>query len=421
MIRQWTRPSRVALLILLGATFALSLHASQRQDTADLRDRLHERYDILSLQQGIALVPREREGEIRIIEVRDSAVTVNGQDVTGRELRDRLGVDADLILRVTYLTAQDQRQLSEPRQPDAPTSPPDTQVSRRVRRRGDVVRIAGDVTVPRDERVEGDVVVVGGDACIDGEVDGEVTVVMGNANLGEDAVIRNDVSIVGGLLNRAPGARIEGSVDSVSIGTVPWPAWRVSAMLRDSFLGRMGSLAGTLLRVALLALFALVVVAFGRTSIERIADRTAMHPLRAGLVGFVAQLLFLPLVVMSVIVLAVSIVGIPLLLLVPFALFLVLIVLVVGFTGVAFQVGRVLNERFGWTGRGASATVILGVVLIAAVTVLARSAAVAMGDLFTIPLSAIGYLVEYAAWTLGLGAAILVWVQGRSTPPVLPS
>ena len=104
MIRQWTRPSRVALIILLGATFALSLHASQRQDTADLRDRLHERYDILSLQQGIALVPREREGEIRIIEVRDSAVTVNGQDVTGRELRDRLGVDADLILRVTYLT-----------------------------------------------------------------------------------------------------------------------------------------------------------------------------------------------------------------------------------------------------------------------------------------------------------------------------
>ena len=60
-------------------------------------------------------------------------------------------------------------------------------------------------------------------------------------------------------------------------------------------------------------------------------------------------------------------------------------------------------------------------VTIALVTVIARSAAVAGGSFFTFPLSAVGYVVEYVAWTLGFGAAILVWLQGRRTPPPLPA
>jgi hypothetical protein len=192
-------------------------------------------------------------------------------------------------------------------------------------------------------------------------------------------------------------------------------------MVRDSVLGRLGSLAGTLLRIALLGLLALLVVAVGRTPIERIAERTASDPLRAGLVGFVAQLLFFPLLIVTIVVLAVSIIGIPLLLLLPFGIILLLVVLLVGFTGVAYHAGRILNERFGWTGRGPYATVILGVVTIALVTVIARSVAVAGGTFFSFPLTAVGYLVEYLAWTLGFGGAILAWLHARRTPPPLPA
>ena len=439
MTRLRTARTRAALVLVLGV---LAAPAEARQgDVTAVRDDLRQRYDILALQDGVGLVPRDSGRDIRLIEIRDGAVYINGDTVTGRELRDRLGRDADLVLRVSYLTAAEQRRLAEsaapaatapPPVPGAPPPPPIVEppdvpeppdIPRSVRRGGDVVRIVGNVNIARDERVDGDVVVVMGNAYIDGEVDGEVTVVMGNAYLGNESVVRDDVNVIGGMLNRATGARVEGNIDNVSVGTGPWPRPNVGGFLRDTFVGRIGSLAGTLIRIGLLALFSLIVVAFAGNSIERIADRTAEDPLRAGLVGFFAQLVFFPLLVITCIVLAISIIGIPLLLLLPFAIFGAIVMCLVGFTGVAYQAGRWVNTRFGWGGRGAYSTVLIGIILIALLTILARSAAIAGGQFFTWPFLATGLFVEYLAWTLGIGAVILAWLQRRRgiTPPPLPA
>jgi hypothetical protein len=429
----------------MTTVLGLTVSARQGEDIAALRARLQARYDLLTLQDGVALVPRQPDRDIRIIQIRNGSVALNGIELTGAELRSRLGADADLVLRVSYLDAAGLRTLAPsaaPAPPSAPTAPappaapeviappvpplPDLPEpsTRRVRRGGDMVRIIGNVRVERDERIEGDVVAVLGNAYIDGEVTGEVTVVMGSAYLGPEAVVRDNVTVVGGRLNRSPGAQIEGTVDNIGIGgTVGPEVWSIPALMGGAFLGRIGSFAGTLLRVGLLALLALVVMAFGRATIERIANFTAVDPVRAGLVGFFAQVAFFPVLVITCIVLAVSIIGIPLLLLVPFGIFLMLIVLLVGFTGVAYQVGRYLNARFGWNERGAYGTVLLGVLMIAALTLIARAAAVAGGSFLTFPISAVGFLIEYAAWTLGFGAAILAWMQRRQrqTPPPLPS
>ncbi len=432
-----TTTTRLALVLVFGALLAASADGRQRDDARDLRDDLRARYDILALQNGVGLVPRDRNSDIRLIEIRDGAVAINGNTVTGRELRDRVGGDADLILRVSYLSAAEQRGLATPPATDAPQAPsapsapqaPDAPgasfppgVERTERRGGDVVRIMGNATIARDERVDGDVVVVMGNAYVDGEVDGEVTVVMGNAYLGAESVVRDDVNVVGGNLNRTPGSRVDGNIDNVSIGAGRVPGMRFPGFLRDAFFGRVGSLAGTVLRIGLLGLLALVVVAVGRDPIERVAERTAADPLRAGLVGFLAQLLFFPVLVITVVMLAVSIIGIPLLLLVPFALFGVMIMCLVGFTGVAYRAGSWLNDRFGWADRSAYATVLVGVLLIALVTLLGRSAALALGP-FSWPVSATGFFLEYLAWTLGMGAVILAWLQRRRTvtPPPLPA
>lgn len=279
----------------------------------------------------------------------------------------------------------------------------------------------GDVSVARGERVDGDVVAVMGNAQIDGEVDGDLNVVMGSANLGPEAVVTGDLNVVGGSLNRAPGARVDGSVHNVgSGGRAAAASTVVPNIVRGGILGRLGSFMATLIRVALLALMALALMAFGRSSVERVAERAAADPVRAGLTGFVAQILFVPVVLLTIVVLAVSIVGIPLILLVPFGIVLAVIVAVVGFTGVAYQVGRMLNERFGWSGHGEYVTVLLGIVTVAAITLLARSVALVAGGFFGWPLSALGYVVEYAAWTLGLGAAILVFPRRRRVPPIPP-
>jgi hypothetical protein len=103
---------------------------------------------------------------------------------------------------------------------------------------------------------------------------------------------------------------------------------------------RVGGLVGTLLRVTLLILSTLVVVALGGRFVEAIADRTATEPLRSGFAGLLAEVLFVPMVVITIVVLAVSIIGIPLLILVPFAMVLAVVPMLVGFTGVAYQVAR---------------------------------------------------------------------------------
>jgi len=412
-----------ALTIVLALALGTALYA-QGDAAADLRTQLRDRYDILSLQDGVGLVPRLRDAGIRIIEIRNGAVSIDGMTATGDQLRTRLGADADLILRVSYLDAAQQRQLAGdppppggaqpgstfppvPPVPPVPENPP-----QRDRRGDEIVRFGTDVTVDRDEIVE-EVVVIAGNATINGEVDGELTVVGGNATLGPEAVVRDDVTVVGGTLNRAPGSVIEGRVQNVAVGEGDWRGAGFPGMVRDTMfrntLGRVGSFVGTLLRIGLLALLAVAIVAFGRTSIERIAERASADPLRSGLAGFLGQVLFVPILAVTIFILLISIIGIPLILLVPFGIMLVVVVAVVGFTGVAYYVGGLLAGRFGWTDRGSYIAVLLGVLAIALITIVARATAIIGGGLFAFPLTFVGYVVEYLAWTLGFGAAILAW------------
>ena len=133
---------------------------------------------------------------------------------------------------------------------------------------------------------------------------------------------------------------------------------------------------------------------------------------RSGLIGLLAEVLFVPVVVVTLIVLAVSVVGIPLIALVPFGILFVVVLMLVGFSGVAYGLGRQVLDRLGWSARSAYLAVTLGVLAILTVTLLARLVAMGAGFL-GLPLTAIGYLVEYVAWTVGFGAGILALVEWR--------
>ena len=405
MIGQWITRAVLTALVLVSLPIGAVVDARQDAE-GDLRAKLRDRYDVLNLQDGVGLVPKASDAGIRIIEIRNGAVSIDGMTATGEQLRMRLGADADLVLRISYLDAAQQRQISRDTQPGVASPPPGASVPappaenrRQLTRRG-------------DEIVE-EVVVIGGNATVNGEVDGELTVVGGNATLGPEAVIRDDVTVVGGTLNRAEGAVVEGRVQNVGVGDERWRGMGFPGMVRGTIfrdtLGRVGSFAGTLLRIGFLALLALIVVAFGRTWIERIAERASADPVRSGLTGFLGQVLFFPVLLITIVILAISIIGIPLLVLVPFAVLSIVIVALVGFTGVAYYVGGVLASRFGWKERGVYVSVLLGVLAIALITLVARAAAIVGGGLFTFPVAFAGYVVEYLAWTLGFGAAILAW------------
>src|SRR5262249_48260452 len=176
----------LALVVLTAALMvrpAYIVHA-QTATAAELRMQLSSRYDIVALQQGIALVPKTANPRVRMIQVVNGAVTVDGDTLTAAQLRDRLGADAGPIVQLTYLSAAEQRQLGAPHgaatpqvtpgePPSSPTVTTPTPIpplppapepsARSVERKGDVVRIGGGaVNVAENERVEGDVVAIGG-------------------------------------------------------------------------------------------------------------------------------------------------------------------------------------------------------------------------------------------------------------------
>ena len=416
----------IAIALLLHA--ASTLHAQGPPPAADVRGQLQERYDVVTLQQGIALVPLGADSDIRLIQIVNGVITVDGEPVSGGELRNRIGADADLVLQASYLDVQDQP-------PAGGAAPAGASGALRVQvRSGDIVRFSGDVTVGRDERVDGDVVAIFGSADVDGEVTGDLVVLMGPVNLGPEALVRGDLVVVGGRLTRAPGAQVLGDMNEVSVRGRGMMGRLVDADGADSPFGwwagslwpGVGGLAATVARIILMVLGALVVLAVARAAVERIAVRTATAPTRAGLVGIAAELLFMPLLVVTVVVLAISIVGIPLILLVPFGAVMIMCGAFVGYTGLAYQVGAVMTRRFGWTDRGAYTAVACGIVVLAGLTLFAKLAGLVGGFVLGGPLVALGYLVEYVAWTVGFGAAILVavdWQRERragrdsATPP----
>lgn len=343
------------------------------------------------------------------------------------------------MLQLSYLDPQARRSLADVRQPSAapsvsamqpaPGAPPppgpdvdsDDRPAPRARRRDDIVRIGGSVSVAADETVHGDVVVIGGSATIDGQIVGELVVVGGSAKLGPQADIRRDVTVVGGGLERDPKAIIRGKVQEVGFGGGPWRGGEWIGRERWGWdpIGEfcpIARLTGTLVRIALLVLLTALVMFVARRPVEQIADRVASDPVKSWIVGFLAEILFVPVLVMTVVVLAISIIGIPLLLLVPVAIVAGILVLLVGFTGVAYHLGRLLQYRVDALRARPYAAAVAGIAMILSPLLLARllgMTGVAGGITWT--LVSVGLVLEYMVWTTGLGAAALVRF-GRQTP-----
>jgi hypothetical protein len=403
-----------------------------------LRSRLEQRFQILPLANGIVLTPRFKAAA-RSIEVTDGSIAVDGAPVTGAELRQKLGADADLVLQLSYLDAATRRVLAgiqaapspQPADSTAPTLDPGSAAREvagdrpdRPKRRNDVVRVGGSVTVASDEHVTGDVVAIGGSVDIDGQVDGDVVSVGGSANLGPAADIRGDLVVIGGALNQDPKAKIGGQVhigfDDFPFGgdwghRSAWRGWSPFAGMRP-----IAQFMGTTVRVGLLMLFAGLVLFIAKTPVEQVADRAAAEPVKSWAVGLLAEVLFVPVFTLTAFILAVSIIGIPvLLLLIPVAIVGAIVIFLVGFTGVAYHLGRVLQERVDYLRTRPYAATVAGIVLIVSPLLLGRLVGLTgeMGFVVGI-LVAIGVIIEYIAWTTGLGAVALARFGKPMHPPV---
>jgi hypothetical protein len=410
------------VLTLAVAIAAAVVHAAVQvggDEPQTLRARIEQRYDVVPLSSGLALRPKSPRAGVRLIEISDT-IAINGVAVSGRELRERVGADADAILRLSYLDAKALRDLFGPVAPEPevrperdvplqPEAPPAARPSPRSTHRsgGDRVRVFGDVVVDEDEEVSGQVVAVLGSVRINGEVGNQVVAVLGSVDLGPRAIVRGDVVAVGGRLRRSPGSQIDGAVTEVPLSDVGWRVGWEPFYVFGGF-RPIARLIGTTFRFVLLSLVACLALVVARRAVEGSAQRVTDDPVKSTLVGLAAWLLFVPVFVLTAIVLAISLVGIPLLVLLPFALVAVLATAVVGFSGTAYAVGQWVRRRFGIATTSGSADICLGILVILLPLLAGR--VVALGGWTFSPifflLVAIGLGVEFLAWASGFGAVL---------------
>jgi hypothetical protein len=451
-MRVLMRAGTILMLLAVGVGTASIARAAAPVDEG-LRHRVERRFEVLPVRGGVVLTPKHHD-DVKSIEIRDGVIALNGDPATGSELREKLGDDAELVLQVSYLSPETlahwgQEAAAPPatsQQPaptpadaapvPAPPTPPatsdDSNEERRSHRRRSAsrVHVGGGITVNEDEEVGDAVVAIGGSVTVLGHVDDDVVAIGGGVHLGPKAVVRGGITSIGGHIEREPGSVVDGEINEVRIGPPSFklhaPQFMGFAPAWDAMHGWL-RLVGTVIRLGIDLLLTILVALLAARPVERIGDRAAREPWMSGFAGLLAQLLFIPVLVLTVVVLAVSIIGIPLLVLVPFAVVAFLLAMLVGFAGVSLRVGQ-------WAvgpHRAVPLALAVGVILIAAVALVSRGVGLLPIPTWflTWPLGIAGFFVEYVAWTVGLGAALLTRFGSRRgpyegidvVPPPIPS
>ncbi|MCY3842944.1 MAG: hypothetical protein OXH69_05310, partial [Acidobacteria bacterium] len=125
----WLMTAAGAVVVAAPQVASASAVQPSIERAADLAEAVRARFDVTTLSDGVRLFPRSPVEGVGVLELSGGVVAVDGQPVSGQELREVLGGDADLLLRLSYLGAAERAALfSEPDAPagtgaDAPSQP----------------------------------------------------------------------------------------------------------------------------------------------------------------------------------------------------------------------------------------------------------------------------------------------------------
>jgi hypothetical protein len=436
------------------------------QEKSDLRAAIEARYEVLPITGGVLLKPRQAKAGVHTIEVAGDRIAINGEPVvSARTLRDWLGADADVLLRLQAVPAAGRRQLlgldAEPAgrptaaqpatkeappaatsdtdtaatdaaetsdtteepsmaEPPAPPEPAEEAVPSKDRHSsGRRVNVGGSVHVAKDELadqvvaiggaadVQGDVnhevTAVGGPARIEGKVGGDVVSIGSNVYLGPHSVVSGDVTSVGGTIERDPGAVIRGSTSEV--GMMPFGRHRHFLHYGPTwgFWGGVSDLMGSLVRLVLSGLLVCLVLMVARRPLERVDRMLVTQAWPSVAVGLAGSIFFWPLFIVVTILLAITIIGCVLFLLYPFLLLYVGLLLILGYATVSYRLGLFLVGRLGLKIAGDYAAALTGVV--------ALQGWIVLGNLFDLLPWPFGFFA-FICWLFGTLATIAALVTG---------
>jgi cytoskeletal protein CcmA (bactofilin family) len=468
-----------ALLVVLLAS-GTSAAAAESPLARAVRDR----FEVLVIRDGVVLRPLNETVQVVGIEIRDGEIAIDGEVVEVDALPELVGEpEASLLMRLVDLEGAELREVFAPPAPPAPTPAPDVETTPtvaptpqvppvsavpgvapvppaprppppvQIRSGGSKVVFGSSAVVDADEEVEEvvaiggsatvhgkvlrDVVAVGGSVEIEGEVGGNVTAVGGPVELGPNAVVDGEITSVGSTVETAPGAE-HGKINEVS---APWLGGLLNLDRLDKGIGPriiegieeaakdhqsrfardFEELVHRVVYLVVLGLLGALGAIVAPRAFRATGAAAGRSPLMAPVIGVLSALLFFPLLVIVTILLVISIVGIPLVLLVPFAAVAFLVLWVFGFAATVARVGELIESRLGRSGAALPIVLALGLIAVGGFGVAAHLIDLADGrsDILGFLSGVLGFsyfcLMAWA-WFTGLGALLLARFQPVGTP-----
>ncbi len=280
----------------------------------------------------------------------------------------------------------------------------------------DVSSFGGPINVIGE--VAGDVSSLGGPVYVSGHVEGDISSLGGNVKLSSTAVVDGDISTMGGLVEKEDGAVHRGTVTSFDARDIRRAVLDFGRVARQGEKRVSPLLAGGLATAGVIFLFSLlftgvilllVPAVFFPDHTRRAADAVRADFWRATGIGALITVAFFP----AMLMLLVSILGIPL---IPLAMLLFVFAGVLGLSGFS----AVLQERFfdGIKRKGPASLlgqVVVGYALMAGLTIFGHIIPLIGGVL-----SFIGFMMMAFGAVVGLGAAWDTRMGTRGFPAAPP-
>jgi len=337
-------------------------------------------------------IPAEKEylfeeGSTRAIEIRigDEGIYIRTED--GEEYRYKKGEIPDIKTTITISPGEEERITFRKKLSVFP-----------VIIKNDIVKAGTDIVVEEDELVKGDITALGGDVTVRGKVDGSVVAVGGDVIVTSTGEIEKDATSVGGDVKREAGGIIGGEV--VGIGFLPRHAFRFP-FGRPFYFGF--PFLAYLVKVIFLLFIGLVVFSVAPKHVTKVKTKLEKEMLKSGLVGFLGEILILPVFVL----LLITIIGIPIAILVQ--PLLILLAILLGYAAASLYIGEKFKENTNIKPKTALMTLLLGIIVVELIPLFARIIGIA-GD----PGSVVGLILVIIYWaliylilTIGFGAVIL--------------
>jgi hypothetical protein len=369
---------KIRVLVLIFLTLStVNTFAVDEKQTAEEKEQISE------------------EDTTKAIEIRIGDEGIYIRKETGEEYRYKKGEipDFDMELKI------------KPPRPPEPQLPPELIIRARGKTsafttivRHDIVKGGTDIVVEENELVKGDVTALGGDVTVKGKVEGSVVAVGGDIIVTSTGEIEKDATSIGGDVRRLPGGVIRGQ--DVGIGFFPRDVMRIP--FRPPTLVGL-PFAVRIVKISFVLFIGLVVFSVVPNHVTKVKTRLEREMLKSGLVGFLGEILVLPIFVLLII----TIIGIPVAILVE--PLVILLAVLLGYIAASLYIGEKVKQNTNIKPKTPLLTVLLGIIVIELIPVVAVMIGMAgpPGHALRLVLMIIYWGSIYLILTIGFGAVIL--------------